>query len=71
MLFSVEYQLYGSRWTTDTNKAGSQAPDICFATNHTGCFFFTGTPPKSSKYKQVNLGWVRCISADLCQRRFT
>ena len=22
----------------------------------TGCFFFTGTPPKSSKYKQVNLG---------------
>ena len=22
----------------------------------TGCFFFTGTPPKSSKYKKVNLG---------------
>ena len=21
-----------------------------------GCFFFTGTPLKSSKYKQVNLG---------------
>ena len=24
-------------------------------------FFLTGTPPKSSKYKKVNLGWVRCI----------
>ena len=22
----------------------------------TGCFFLTGTPPKSSKYKKVNLG---------------
>ena len=27
----------------------------------TGCFFFTGTPLKSSKYKRVNLGKVRCI----------
>ena len=28
----------------------------------TGCFFFfTGTPPKSSKYKKVILGKVRCI----------
>ena len=26
----------------------------------TGCFL-TGTPPKNSKYKQVNLGEVRCI----------
>ena len=23
--------------------------------------FFTGTPPKSFKYKQINLGKVRCI----------
>ena len=24
--------------------------------NSTGCFFLTGTPPKSSKYKKVNQG---------------
>ena len=24
-------------------------------------FFLTGTPPKNSKYKKVNLGKVRCI----------
>ena len=24
--------------------------------HYTGCFFFTGTPLKSLKYKQVNLG---------------
>ena len=34
-------------------------------------FFLTGTPPKSSEYKKVNLGQVRCIQADLRQRRFT
>ena len=24
--------------------------------DHTGCFFLTGTPPKNSKYRKVNLG---------------
>ena len=33
--------------------------------------FFTGPPPKMSQYRKVNLGQVRCIWADLRQRRFT
>ena len=34
-------------------------------------FFVTVAPLKSSKYRQVNLGQVRCIQDDLRRRRFT
>ena len=28
---------------------------------YTGCFFFTGPPPKKLKYEKPRLGKVRCI----------
>ena len=39
--------------------------------NNIGWFFNWPPLPKSSKYKQVNLGGVRCILDDLRQRKFT
>ena len=29
---------------------------LCVGLHHTGCFFFTGPPPKSSKYRKVDIG---------------
>ena len=41
----------GSEWAEGTDCGKSEILNL-----NTGWFFFTGTPPKSSKYRKVNLG---------------
>ena len=52
--------VYGAAWVTQPERQrheGQSKLEVSCQLLHTGCFFFNnGPPPKSSKYRQVDLG---------------